>query len=53
MKFLLNLLGGLGGQTYIYLALVCGSFGAGFYVEHLRFVDFRQEVQIAGAKTTS
>ena len=50
MKFLLNLLGGLGGQTYIYLALVCGSFGAGFYVEHLRFVDFKQEVQIAGEK---
>ena len=29
MSFLFNLLGGLGGQVYIYLALVFGGFGAG------------------------
>ena len=50
MNFLLKLLGGIGGQIYIYLALVLGSFGAGYYVEHLRFMDFKQEVQIAGEK---
>jgi len=50
MSFLLKLLGGIGGQIYIYLALVLGGFGAGFYVEHLRFSDYRQEVQIAGEK---
>lgn len=50
MSFLLNLLGGLGGQIYIYLALVLGSFGAGFYVEHLRFADFRNEVQMEAQK---
>jgi hypothetical protein len=50
MSFLLKLLGGIGGQIYIYLALVLGSFGAGFYVEHLRFVDYKQEVQIVAEK---
>ena len=50
MNFLLKLIGGIGGQTYIYIALVLGGFSAGFYVEHLRFVEFRQEVQIAGEK---
>ena len=50
MGFLLNLLGGLGGQIYIYLALVLGSFGAGFYVEHLRFADFENQVQMAAQK---
>ena len=35
MKFLLNLIGGLGGQAYLYIALVFGGFSAGFYVEHL------------------
>jgi len=50
MNFLLNLLGGIGGQTYIYLALVFGSFSAGFYVEHLRFVNFQDEVKIVAQK---
>lgn len=50
MKFLLNLLGSLGGQTYIYLALVCGSFGAGFYVEHLRFKEFADTVRLEAQK---
>ena len=34
----------------LYIALVFGGFSAGFYVEHLRFVDYKQEVQIAGEK---
>jgi len=50
MSFLLKLLGGIGGQIYIYLALVLGSFGAGFYVEHLRFMDYKQAVQIVAEK---
>jgi hypothetical protein len=50
MNFLLNILGGIGGQTYIYLALVFGGFSAGFYVEHLRFADFKNQVQIVAEK---
>ena len=50
MSFILRLLGGIGGQIYIYLALVLGSFGAGFYVEHLRFSEYRAEVAIAAQK---
>jgi len=50
MSFLLKLLGGVGGQIYIYLALVLGGFGAGFYVEHLRFADFRDQVKIVAEK---
>lgn len=50
MNFIFKLIGGLSGQIYIYLVLVLGGFGAGFYLEHLRFVEYRQEVQIAGEK---
>ena len=50
MSFLLNLLGGIGGQIYIYAALILSSFGAGFYVEHLRFVQFQDEVKIVAEK---
>jgi hypothetical protein len=50
MSFLLKLIGGIGGQVYLYIALVFGGFSAGYYVEHLRFVDYKQEVQIAGEK---
>ena len=50
MSFLLKLIGGIGGQVYIYIALVLGGFGAGYYMEHLRFVDYQQEVRIAGEK---
>jgi len=46
MSFLLNLLGGISGQTYIYLVLVFGSFSSGFYIEHIRFVDFQDKVKI-------
>jgi len=50
MSFLLKLLGGIGGQIYIYLALVLGGFGVGYYVEHLRFVDYKQEIQLVAEK---
>jgi len=50
MNFLMNLFGGTSGQIYIYLALVLGSFGGGFYIEHLRFSEYRAEVAIAGEK---
>jgi hypothetical protein len=46
MSFLLNLLGGINGQTVIYLVLVFGGFSSGFYIEHLRFVDFQDKVKI-------
>ena len=46
MSFLLNLLGGLNGQTVIYLVLVLGGFSSGFYIEHIRFVDFQDKVKI-------
>jgi hypothetical protein len=47
MSFLLNLLGGISGQVYIYIAIVFAGFGGGWYVEHLALVDYKQEVQIA------
>ena len=46
MSFLFNLLGGLNGQTVIYLVLVFGGFSSGFYIEHIRFVDFQDKVKI-------
>ena len=46
MNFLISLLGDLSGQTYIYLVLVLGSFSSGFYIEHIRFVDFQDKVKI-------
>ena len=50
MSFLLKLLGGIGGQIYIYLAILLGGFSSGFYVEHLRFVDFEDKVKIVAEK---
>ena len=50
MSFLLKLIGGFGGQVYLYIALVFGGFSAGFYVEHLRFADFKNEVAIVAEK---
>ena len=48
-KNLLNLamqfLGGSSVQIYIYLALAIAGFGAGFYVEHLRFANYKEEVE--------
>jgi len=45
-----SFIGGSSVQIYIYLALVFGSFSAGFYVEHLRFADFKNEVAITAQK---
>jgi len=50
MNFLMNLFGGTSGQIYIYLALVLGGFGGGFYIEHLRYSEYRNEVSIAAQK---
>ena len=50
MNFLFNLLGGLSGQTYIYIALVFGGFSSGFYIEHLRFSDYVDQVKIVAEK---
>jgi hypothetical protein len=50
MNFLLTFFGGISGQIYIYIALILSSFGAGFYVEHLRFANFENKVVVA-AKT--
>jgi len=50
MKFLLNLIGGLGGQAYLYMALVFGGFSAGFFVEHLRYAEYKADVVAAGEK---
>jgi len=50
MNFILSFLGNIGGQTYIYIALVFGGFSAGFYVEHLRFADFKNKVEIVAQK---
>ena len=40
-----SLIGGSSVQIYIYLALAIGGFGAGFYVEHLRFANYQEEVE--------
>jgi hypothetical protein len=50
MKFLLSLIGGIGGQTYIYIALLLAGFSSGFYVEHLRFQEFSDRVQLEAQK---
>jgi hypothetical protein len=43
-----SFIGGSGVQIYIYLAVLVGGFGAGFYVEHLRFSEYAMEVEMAG-----
>jgi hypothetical protein len=50
MNFLLSLIGGVGGSLYIYLAVLFAGFGSGFYLEHLRFSDYRQSVQLEAQK---
>lgn len=40
----------MGSQVYIYMAVAFGGFGAGFYIEHLRFADFKNEVEIVAQK---
>ena len=50
MNFILSLLGGSSVQIYIYLAVLFAGFSSGFYVEHLRFVDFQDGVKIVAEK---
>jgi len=50
MSFLFNLLTSMGSQVYIYMAIAFGGFGAGFYIEHLRFADFKNQVEIVAQK---
>jgi hypothetical protein len=50
MNFFLSLIGGVGGSLYIYLAVLFAGFGSGFYLEHLRFSDYRQTVQLEAQK---
>jgi hypothetical protein len=50
MNFIFSLLGNINGQIYIYITLVFSSFGAGFYVEHLRFADYKNEVAIVAER---
>ena len=40
----------MGSQIYIYMAIAFGGFGAGFYIEHLRFADFKNQVEIVAQK---
>ena len=53
MNFILSLLGGSSVQIYIYLAVLFAGFSSGFYVEHLRFVDFQDGVNIVAEKQIS
>ena len=50
MNLILSFFGTIGGQTYIYIVLVLGGFSAGFYVEHLRFSDFKNGIQIVAER---
>jgi len=50
LSFASNLIGGVGGQVYIYFALVLGGFGAGFYVDHLRFVNYQNKIALVAQK---
>ena len=45
LSMAMSLVGGSSVQIYIYLALAIGGFGAGFYVEHLRFANYQEEVE--------
>ena len=40
-----SFIGGSSVQIYIYLALAIGGFGAGYYVEHLRFANYQERVE--------
>jgi hypothetical protein len=45
LDFATSLIGGSSVQIYLYVALAVGGFGAGFYVEHLRFANYKTEVE--------
>jgi hypothetical protein len=48
LGYAMDFIGGSSVQIYIYLALAIGGFGAGFYVEHLRFANYQMEVENIG-----
>ena len=50
LSYGMDLIGGSSVQIYIYLALAIGGFGAGFYVEHLRFANYQEEVEAIAQK---
>ena len=50
LSYGMDFIGGSSVQIYIYLALAIGGFGAGFYVEHLRFANHKEEVQAIAQK---
>ena len=43
-----SFIGGSSVGIYIYIVIAVGGFGAGFYVEHLRFAQFAAQVEAAG-----
>ena len=45
LSMAMSLVGGSSVQIYVYLALAIGGFGAGFYVEHLRFANYQEKVE--------
>jgi hypothetical protein len=45
LGYAMDFIGGSSVQIYIYLALAIGGFGAGFYLEHLRFANYQIEVE--------
>ena len=45
LSYGMDFIGGSSVQIYIYLALAIGGFGAGFYVEHLRFSNYKAEIE--------
>ena len=40
-------MGGSSVEIYIYIGLLLGGFGAGFYVEHLRFSNYQIQIEQA------
>jgi hypothetical protein len=48
MNFLLSFFYGLNAQIYIYIAVLFSGFAGGFYVEHLRYSEYKNEVVEAG-----
>ena len=48
LSYGMDFIGGSSVQIYIYLAVLVAGFGGGFYLEHLRFQEFRLEVEMAG-----
>ena len=47
MSFATDFLGSSSVGIYIYIVIAVCGFGAGYYVEHLRFANYKQEVEYA------